>query len=175
MKCRFNGIMDGVDAMGLRSDGSFPRILLAVDRGEDAASAVSLAARLAARDDGEVVVFHVWERELVGNRWYTLEPKEDAEQLVRWLAQGLRERGVRARAQVCRGTFSRIPETIVESAAEEFADLIVMGAGSGTRLRRGIAERTVRLSHVPVMLTGRPERRQGSLDRELEQLLRSGA
>jgi nucleotide-binding universal stress UspA family protein len=143
------------------------RIVCPTDFSEAAAPAERQAVALARPLGAEIVLLHVatesplW-RETLG----TAQVREVFEAQRRWVADALAERvvalagqGVSARAVVKVG----VPwEQIVRVAADEDADMIVMGTQGRTGLDRlllgSVAERVVRRAPCPV-LTVRPEHR----------------
>lgn len=140
------------------------RILFPTDFSEAAESAEREAARLAGASGAELVLLHVAsEAPLWGETLYTAKVRDVFESQRRWAEDALAVRvaalaaaGVPARAVVRSGVAW---EEIVRTAADEQADMIVIGTHGRTGLERiflgSVAERVLRQAPCPV-LTVRP-------------------
>jgi nucleotide-binding universal stress UspA family protein len=105
------------------------KILVAVDGSEPSSRAVEEAARLAS--DAEVVVLHVREREDLigpGDGSVELETEDEAREMVDPIVARLKDAGVRARGEVSTSRIGMVARSIIASARDEGADLIVAGS-----------------------------------------------
>jgi len=126
----------------------FRTILLAFDGSDTARAIVPTLTDLATRMGTEVIVFRC------------LEPRddeagdEDATRVVEALAAQLGHRGIQTRTHVGRG---RPADAIVQAATELGAEAVAMSSHGRTGLARwalgSVAERVVRTSRVPVLLS----------------------
>ena len=143
--------------------GLFGRILAATDFSPASAPAIEEAMRLASATGAELVLVHAYEPPApAAFEGYVAPPSvydewEDAlktstESSLELLAAKAREKGIRTRTRVLRGT----PYTaITEAAAEERADLVVVGThgrGGFSRFVLGsVAGRVVASAPCPVL------------------------
>lgn len=132
------------------------KILLAVDATKPAREAEALAAELAARFSAEVIVLHVrqW---ILGPAGPFDEGRRRTAELVEDVAGRLREQGVRARPEIRSAYFARTARRIVEAAADDEADLIVVGSYGASGFRGtvlgGVTHKLLQLAHVPVLVS----------------------
>jgi nucleotide-binding universal stress UspA family protein len=136
------------------------RIVCATDFSERAADAERRAARLARALGAELVLAHVAsEAPLWRESFYTPDLRAVFEGQRKWAADTL---AARAEALAAQGVAARIVvrvglpwEEIVRLAAEEHADMIVMGTQGRTGLDRlllgSVAERVIRRAPCPVL------------------------
>ena len=140
-------------------------IVVATDFSDAAAAGEAQALRIASRFDAELVYLHVAvESSLYGEGTKGMADVRAVYEAARRWATGqldsrvatARAAGVRARAVLRVGTPH---DTIVRVAAEEHAEMLVLGTHGRTGLDRfllgSVAERIVRLAECPV-LTVRP-------------------
>jgi nucleotide-binding universal stress UspA family protein len=132
----------------------FERILLAVDGSEHSARAVPIAGDLAFRYDGEVLVFHAREYDLVLGG--DVESSDEAMDLVDDVVRELKDAGVNARGEVARVPHGTVPQAILDAARNEDANLIVMGtrglSGWDRLLLGSVAHKVVHLAELPVLV-----------------------
>ena len=132
----------------------FERILLAVDGSEHSAKAVPIAADLAFRYGGELVVFHARERDLALGE--DVETSKEAMELVDGIVRELKDTGISARGEIVRVPSGHTPRAILDAARDETVDLIVMGTrglSDWNRLLMGsVAHKVVHLADVPVLV-----------------------
>ncbi len=132
----------------------FERILLAVDGSPHSAEAVPVAADLAFRYHGELVVFHARELDLVTGE--EVESSREASELVDGLVRALKDTGVSARGEIVSVPAGTTARAIVEAAREEDADLVVLatrGLSDWSRLLVGsVAHDVVHHAEVPVLV-----------------------
>ncbi len=146
---------------------AFRHVLTPVDFGETSQRALDTAIELAVRFDAGLTLLHVYEipAYVYGGMTYTpsdlfTEVETAARQQLEATLAEVKRKLPRTRALLRRG----VPhEGILACAAEEVADIIVMG----THGRRGVshlmlgsvAEKVVRLSPVPVLTIRQPAAR----------------
>ena len=136
----------------------FKKIFLAVDGSESSDRAAKLAADLAKSSDGEVVVFHAREREFAGRAGVVdLETTTETRELVDATVRSLKDADVNARGDVRNALIGTVARAIVDIAAAEGADVIVMGTRglsdwSGLFLG-SVTHRVIHAAEVPVLVT----------------------
>ena len=132
----------------------FERILLAVDGSQHSAKAVPVAADLAFRYGGELLVFHARERDVALGE--DVETSSEAMELVDGIVRDLKDAGVSARGEIVRVPSGNTPRAILAAASDENVDLIVMGTrglSEWSRLLMGsVAHKVVHLADVPVLV-----------------------
>jgi len=154
--------------------GLVRRILCATDLSASSAETVGVALSLAAKNQARVTLLHVVEElPLTGEPAFFAEAQAYGEQLERKAAQDLHETAQKAEAQfgvevdewVGSG---RAHKEILRMAAEERADLIVLGQGHGALdhfLFGSNAQQVVRQATCPVLIVrlraARPSRSEG--------------
>ena len=143
--------------------GLFGRILVATDFSPASTPAVEEAMRLAASAGAELILVHAYEPPApaafegyvappsVYDQWEEALRTSTESNLEQLLAK-VREKGIKARSRVLRG----IPYTaITEAAAEERADLVVVGTHGRSGLSRfvlgSVAARVVAGASCPVL------------------------
>jgi nucleotide-binding universal stress UspA family protein len=134
----------------------FEKVLLAVDGSDHSAKAVAVAADIARKSNGEVVVFHALEYVVGRGGGWELESDADAERLVDPVRTDLASAGVRARSQTDRALAGRAPQAILDAAGAEGADQIVMGSRGRSDLAGlllgSVAHKVIQLGHCPVLV-----------------------
>ncbi len=141
---------------------SINRLLVPVDFSHDARYAAEYAQAIAQRFGAEIVLLHV-SAALAFVPGSLLEVRETAadRQALEALADALRAAGVRVRTRLRPGVPA---DEIVRAAADEGADLIVMGTTGRTGLAHvllgSVAERVVRRATCPVLTVRDPGRLQ---------------
>jgi nucleotide-binding universal stress UspA family protein len=135
------------------------RLLLALDQYESGQSALRLTAGLAQPDHSEVRVLHI--RAL--SKWARVPPLEtplQAESLVNEAVFSLRLAGVGAEGHSCSVFEDNVAQRIVEESLTWFCDAIVLGTrrlcGLDRLSGRGVRERVLRLSPLPVIAAPTP-------------------
>lgn len=145
------------------------RILLAIDRSNQARKAEEVVAKLGASLPAEVEVLHIHETPFTASiydpetlRRENVETSEEARMLVRRAVAALRDHGVLAWGAVRPSRGSTVGE-IVAAAREGRAELLVIGALGVSRWREllvgGVAHAAVQLAPCPVLVvpqSGRP-------------------
>jgi universal stress protein A len=138
----------------------FQRILCATDFSDTAEAAWEIACDLARTHRADLVLVHAFTELPVYPEVAVAGVQRVWEEQRLWVQQALdqrvgaaRARGVEARALFATGP---APETIVDTATEERADLIVIGTHGRTGLTRlvigSVAERVVRIAPCPVLI-----------------------
>ena len=139
---------------------SFRRILVATDFAESAERALACAVQLARRHGAELVLLHVY-LDLPAYPEITAGQVEAIyEEQRRWIESALERRARSARSEglLARALLRTGPaaSTIVATANDEGADLLVVGTHSRSGLDRlivgSVAERVVRLATCPVLV-----------------------
>jgi nucleotide-binding universal stress UspA family protein len=133
------------------------RIIVAVDGSEPSMRAAAAAERIAARVGFEVVVVHILEVAYSGAAVWTPEMSEgQARELVEGIARGMTGRGLRARAVVREATPGRVAKELLDVAAQEEAEVVVVGSRGQSRLESVVlgstAYRIVHLADRPVLI-----------------------
>jgi nucleotide-binding universal stress UspA family protein len=139
---------------------TFRRILVATDFAESAERALTCGVQLARRHGAELILLHVY-MDLPAYPEITAGQVEAIyEEQRRWIEDALERRARAARAEglLARAVLKTGPaaSTIAETAADEDADLIVVGTHGRSGLDRlivgSVAERVVRLASCPVLV-----------------------
>jgi len=129
----------------MNDEASFNRIMVAFDGSKDATNAVRLAAALSKKFGAELVVAHIFSSPSVGLSAASGMPLPDYSELEeaakaggqKVLATGLQvaaDSGVRARGELKEA--SSVVQALVEYAAEEKVDLIVVGTRGMTGFKK---------------------------------------
>jgi nucleotide-binding universal stress UspA family protein len=152
---------------------TFRRIVAAVDESEPARHAAERAAQLAAHEDAELVLLHLYET-LSGEATTILtattvdeESRRSAERAMKALTESLELKGARSVVR----TAQDIPGAISAFARDEDADLVVVGTIGRTGVARflmgSVAENVARRAECPVWV----ERRAGPVLRDVERVV----
>jgi nucleotide-binding universal stress UspA family protein len=143
-----------MDPEGVRP--MFKRILLAVDGSEHSYRAVSVAADLARRFGGEVIVLHVREHELTWGADIDIETDREAITLVDDIVRRLKEDEVNVSGDVIRVAVGNAAKAIVDVASRDRVDLIVMGTRGlsewGRLLMGSVADKVLHLAGCSVLV-----------------------
>lgn len=134
----------------------FEKVLLAVDGSEHAAKAVPVAAELAKKSDGEVLVFHACEFMVARGGSYELESKAAANELVEHAAAELTAADVKASCRVDSAVQGHTARAILAAAEADGADAIVMGSRGLSDLQGlllgSVTHKVIQLSHCTVVV-----------------------
>ena len=135
----------------------FGTILLAVDGSQHADRAAELVRRLAVDGGDEVVVLHVTDvMPMRGGVSVELHQDRDGVEAAKRHASGLERAGVPVKVDLVRTLAGRVAPTIVETARECQAGVIVMGShGRGdlaALLLGSVAHKVVHLADRPVLI-----------------------
>lgn len=141
------------------------RLLLAIDQSDSGQVALEFTARLAADTASEVRVFHV--REMPSNaRVIPAESETEARAVLDDALSYLRSAGVSAVGETCTAREEHVAALIVEEASLRDCSAIVLGSrrlrGLGRLSGRGVRERVLRLSILPVISAPTPAYRRAS-------------
>jgi universal stress protein A len=146
----------------------FKRILCATDFSDTAEAAWEVACDLAHTHRAELILVHAFTELPVYPEVAVVSVQRVWEEQRAWVQQAVEERvraastrGLPARAVVTTGP---APESIVDTASAERADLIVIGTHGRTGLTRlvigSVAERVVRIAPCPVLIVKPPAARE---------------
>jgi nucleotide-binding universal stress UspA family protein len=131
------------------------RLLCGIDQFESGQSALDFAAGLAATNDASVRVFHLRELSRMA-RVMPLETPADAEELVREAVLSLGALGVAAEGRFASTLQDQVARRIVNEAVHWECQAIVLGSrrvrGIARFSGRGVRERVLRLSTLPVLV-----------------------
>jgi nucleotide-binding universal stress UspA family protein len=131
------------------------RLLCGIDQFESGQSALDFAAGLAATNDASVRVFHLRELSRMA-RVMPLETPADAEELVREAVLSLGAFGVAAEGRFASALEDQVARRIVDEAVHWECRAIVLGSrrvrGIARLSGRGVRERVLRLSTLPVLV-----------------------
>jgi nucleotide-binding universal stress UspA family protein len=140
-----------------------PKLIVApVDFSEHSHEAVQVAAEYASRLDAEVLLVHAVPAipkltspaEFFHEAEYEDELRKDAERQLRALAQGLADKGVRARTEI--GIANDVGMEILRIAEHSHADLIVLATHGMTGWHKlafgSVAEKVLKLATCPVLV-----------------------
>ncbi len=134
----------------------FEKVLLAVDGSEHSARAVPVAADIAKKSNGEVLVFHAREHAVARGGSYELEDRSKADELVERVKGDLAASGVKVSGRVEPSLEGRAARAILDAAQAEGADVIVMGSrGLGDLaglLLGSVTHKVIQLSHCTVIV-----------------------
>jgi nucleotide-binding universal stress UspA family protein len=138
------------------------RLLCAIDQFESGGSALDFVADIAFANDASVRVLHIREVPRMAHA-VPLELQADAEQLVRDAVQSLSTLGIAAEGRSSSVFQDHVARRIVEEAAFWECQAIVLGSrrvrGIGRLSGRGVRERVLRLSALPVLVAPAAESR----------------
>jgi nucleotide-binding universal stress UspA family protein len=147
-----NGLCDGGAVM-------WDRLLLAIDQFESGQTALKFTAGLAASTGANVQVMHVRELSRAA-RVPPLETPAEADALVDEAVFSLRMAGIGADGRACSFPQDQVPRRIVEESTNWMCDAIVLGTrrlhGISRLSARGVRERVIRLSALPVVAAPTP-------------------
>ena len=134
----------------------FQKVVLAVDGSEYSARAVRVAADIAKKSDGEVLVFHVRELTAARGGSYGMEDDAEAVALVDQVRKQLADAGVTTTGRVEPSLTGHAARAIIDTAEKEGADAIVMGSRGlsdlGGLLLGSVTHKVIQLSHCTVVV-----------------------
>lgn len=134
----------------------FQKVLLAVDGSEHSARAVPVAADIAKKSNGEVVVFHAREYLLAKGGAYALEDVSEASGLVERVRADVAGAGVEVCGRTEPSREGRAAQAILDAADAEGADAIVMGCRGRSDLAGlllgSVAHKVIQLSRCTVVI-----------------------
>jgi nucleotide-binding universal stress UspA family protein len=137
------------------------RLLCAIDQFQSGQSTLDFVADLAAANDASVRVLHVRELSKMA-RVLPLETPSEAEERVRDGVLTLGRVGVAAEGRSCSALEDHVAKKIVEEARHWDCQAIVLGSrplrGIGRLSGRGVRERILRASSLPVLVAPQTER-----------------
>jgi nucleotide-binding universal stress UspA family protein len=131
------------------------RLLCGIDQFESGQSVLDFAAEVAATNDASVRVFHIRELSRMA-RVMPLETPADAEELVRDAVLSLGTQNVAAEGRFASALEDQVARRIVDEAVNWGCQGIVLGSrrvrGIARLSGRGVRERVLRLSTLPVLV-----------------------
>jgi nucleotide-binding universal stress UspA family protein len=131
------------------------RLLCGIDQFESGQSVLDFAAEVAATNDASVRVFHIRELSRMA-RVMPLETPADADELVREAVFSLGTFGVSAEGRFASTLEDQVARRIVDEAVYWQCQAIVLGSrrvrGIARLSGRGVRERVLRLSALPVLV-----------------------
>jgi nucleotide-binding universal stress UspA family protein len=134
----------------------FEKVLLAVDGSEYSAKAVPVAAEIAKKSNGEVLVFHAREYVVARGGSYQPEDAPDADGLVERVKVDVAATGVKMSGRVEPSLEGRAAKAILRAAESEGADVIVMGSRGLSDLAGlllgSVTHKVIQLSHCTVVV-----------------------
>ncbi len=138
----------------------FKRILVAIDASDYSKQILPTAIEIGRKFQSEVFVLHVAEHDRGRAAAYTTEMPAEATQLVANGVKEVHDAGIAARGAVHDAGAGHIAENIVETAAAEEADLIVMGSRGLSDVQGlflgSVAHRVLQLARIAVLVTRAP-------------------
>jgi nucleotide-binding universal stress UspA family protein len=134
----------------------FGTILLPIDGSEPSRRAVRVATELAKCVGGEVVVFHVKERQVNRFGVFDLETPDEAREFVDSTVRQIKDFGVSARGELVTAIYGNATREILQQANEISADIIVMGSRGLSDFAGlvigSVAHKVLHLARCPVMV-----------------------
>lgn len=131
------------------------KILLAIDDSVHSERVVVVAAELASKLGGEVIVLHIREWTF-GPRGPFDEGLAESQKLVDKVATRLEDMGIKARGLVEGSYVGHTPRLIVDTATKEGAGLICVGSHGVSNLAgillRSVAHKVLQLANLPVLV-----------------------
>jgi nucleotide-binding universal stress UspA family protein len=137
----------------------FKHILVAIDDSSDW-QALPAAIEVATKFNSEIIVLHVSEHDRGRAVVYSLETPAGATALVGDAVKRLRDRGLDAKGQVRDVAAGHVAKAIVETAAANGVDLIVMGSRGLSDLQAlmlgSVSHEVMHAAATPVLVVWRP-------------------
>lgn len=133
------------------------QVLLAIDGSEHSKRAIPLAADIARKSKGKVVVIHVREHDARRGPVWELESEGDAKAILDGAIAELESAGIEATSDSRRALLGRSAQSICEAADEHGAGLIVMGSRGlsdfAGLLLGSVTHKVIQLASCPVLVT----------------------
>lgn len=132
------------------------KMVLAIDASDHSMRAVEVATELAEKLDGEVVVFHVEEKEVGRGGADSMETNVEARELIEKVTKQLKDAGLSARGVIHPALHGHTAHAIVELADAEGAGLIVLGSRGLSDLTGimvgSVTHKLLQIAHTPVLV-----------------------
>ena len=141
----------------------FSKILVAIDGSQFSKRVVPTAIEVAGKFKAEVYVLHVSEHDHGRAAVYTLETPADATRLVFDAVKTFQDAGIVAKGEVHNVAVGHVAKAIVEAAAGQKADLIVMGSRGLSDVQGlllgSVTHKVMQMAHTAVLVDrGIPQR-----------------
>jgi|SRR5579864_631419 len=134
----------------------FKRILVAVDGSQYSTDILPAAVELARKFQSEVYILHVAEHDRGRASVYSTETPADATRMVADAVKTLRDAGISVKGEVHDVAAGHVAKNIVDTAAEEKTDLIVMGSRGLSDVQGlflgSVTHKVMQLTHVAVLV-----------------------
>ena len=135
----------------------FKHILVAIDGSSYSQQALPTAIGVAQKFESDVFVVHVREHDRGRATVYSTETPAESTRLVADAAKLVRDAGVGANGQLIDAAAGHVAKAIVEAAAANDIDLIVMGSRGlgdiGGLFLGSVTHKVMQLADVPVLVT----------------------
>jgi nucleotide-binding universal stress UspA family protein len=133
------------------------QILLAVDGSEHSKRAIPLAADIARKSKGTVVVVHVREHQVARGPVWERESEDEVKKLLEGVIGELKSAGIEAKSEARQALLGRAAQGICDAADEHEAGLIVMGSRGLSDfqglLLGSVTHKVIQLARCPVLVT----------------------
>jgi nucleotide-binding universal stress UspA family protein len=134
----------------------FERIVLAVDGSEPSKKAIAVGIDLAKKTDGEIVVVHVHQKQLVTRETDDVETLAEARMITQAVLDIALKAGVKASAELRASEFDDVAREVLAAAEKHQADTIVVGSrglGYFSELLLGsVAHKVIQLAKCNVVV-----------------------
>jgi nucleotide-binding universal stress UspA family protein len=134
----------------------FKHVLVAIDGSTYSQEALPAAIEVASKFDSEILVLHVSEHDRGRAAVYSLETPAEVNTMVGDAVKKLRDLGISAKGQVRDVTAGHVAKSIVETAAANGSDLIVMGSRGLSDVQGlilgSVTHKVMQIADVPVLV-----------------------
>jgi nucleotide-binding universal stress UspA family protein len=134
----------------------FHRLLLAIDGSTASRESSAVARQLAERHGSEVVVVHIRTVHYSGVAAWSAQPSPQVEACLNHVQEQMRSDGIAVRQVLADAPHGHVGRAIASIAAEENADLIVMGSTRGSPHEAfpvgSVVTRTLHFAPCPVLI-----------------------
>ena len=138
----------------------FKHVLVALDQSDYSQLALPAAIEVAKKFGATIFVLHVVEHDRGRSVAYPTESPAEATQLVYGAVKIARDAGIAAQGELRDVASGHVAKSIVEAAAENRIDLIVMGSRGLSDVQGlllgSVTHKVIQLAHVPVLVTRGP-------------------
>ncbi len=138
----------------------FSQILVAIDGSDYSRQTIPMTIELARKFQSQVFVLHVAEHDRGRASVYSLESPAEATRLVADAVKAMHDAGISARGEVHDVGAGHVAKDIVDSAAAERSEMIVMGSRGLSDVQGlllgSVTHKVMQLSQVPVLVARGP-------------------